>query len=68
MFNRVPTDCGGNASHTLSTRANYHDAGRLIIEFGYTNHWDWVKETWEKGYSTFSIKDKKYIANQEIYA
>ena len=38
----------------------------LLSNSDYTNHWDWVKETWEKGYSTFSIKDKKYIANQEI--
>lgn len=38
----------------------------LLSNPDYTNHWDWVKETWEKGYSTFSIKDKKYIANQEI--
>ncbi|HED3140149.1 autotransporter outer membrane beta-barrel domain-containing protein [Citrobacter farmeri] len=40
--------------------------GDLTSNPDYTNHWDWVKETWEKGYSTFSIKDKKYIANQEI--
>lgn len=38
----------------------------LLSNPDYTNHWDWVKETWGKGYPSFSIKDKKYIANQEI--
>ncbi|MBN6598439.1 autotransporter outer membrane beta-barrel domain-containing protein [Citrobacter sedlakii] len=40
--------------------------GDLLNNPAYANHWAWVEQKWGEKYPALTIKDKKYIANQEI--